>query len=268
MDREGILDGNHTTATLLVDDIWRYFPTDNRKFGWQFKAGIGIDYEKIKEVTRTDSHIYELETKYPDGAPEEIDTLSETNLFSSSEENNKHTSSSTYLTLGGYYYKPFNHKWQLNISATGTYFLDYYREINNYDADLTRENIYSKYVTRYDYNDAYECVLNSEVRYIFSSRTTARVNFQSWYFSLDQDTKITDENNGSTDITNHSTETLNEFGFGISGSLTYRISIPLTLTTSVSYNNGASMPSRPGSLYNDIDGSNYGISARLGYYIW
>lgn len=264
---ENIITGKITSPTLILNDIWNYFPTYNRKFGYQFRLGAGYDYSHSNNEYDISENSKDLTTRYSQGTPETIDTVSLSSSHSKYETTTKRTSSETYITALANYYLPVNHKWQVDMGMAATYYLDSYLKYDHLSTYIEPSYSYSGYGYRIDYEDYFKLQFNSDIRYILNSRTDALLTLQAEYFNIKQDYTRTNISSTETEEEYNKSKSFSDFNFSLDLDLTYRISIPITLNVSTTYYYGPQLSSIKGTLYSDYDRSGYSIKTTLTYWI-
>lgn len=254
----GITEEMNPRGGLIVQDVWDYFPREERYFGFKIRGGIGIQYLKSENLRETYEQTDYLDTRFHIDTVQVIDTLS----FGSSEirsSNHRETIYNKPYLIGSIQYsKPINQRVQIGGRIQGTHY---------FHADEKR--IWQIYYYRDDYIIDYESyyVLNlaAEVDYILNSRS--RFNFGATYNYLNQwqlrrDTRI---HSGTNAILHHEqkAENFDIWSCVFSTRLTYRITIPTTLNFRASYS-----ISRQNITGRYRDSNRFNLYLNLNHYIY
>jgi hypothetical protein len=211
----GLADMADPVAGLYLQDVWDYFPTDQRKFGFIVQASAGVrDYRSWygsgQRRTYFDSYI--VRAANTDSI---IDSVTYNDAYSS-ESHYSSRSNSPVFTGSVSYFRPLSLRTQLNATATGNYYLD-----------PTNKGGYSTYTTEHYYDAACDITLD----YIFSSRTRSRIGASAQYTTYES---VEYYDTGTFDDYNRERTDLGRFT--LSGTLQYRIAIPTTLLGTLRYN--------------------------------
>ena len=225
---EDIINGSGPNDYLLIQDVWDYFPRNDRRFGSQVRIGIGMNYDYYSHHSSSTRNNRSYDYLYDTNNPDIIDTLSV--WFSEdfryySRKNDFH---GTYLIINAEHSLPLNHKWQLTFTTENKFFLRAENKENHYS--ISNSYGYSPIISNEDmsYDDFYQLRFISDIDYIVSSRTS--FNFLGSYTY----------NNRVIDVDMTSVlgvmETINTYRINESSwdlyfrvDLNYRITIPTTL---------------------------------------
>lgn len=266
LESEKIIDGDKSGSTLIVNDVWKYFPQYDRKFGLQFRAGAGLEYRHNESTTKINNFRYELTTRYHQDNALVIDTLEESSSTHRWNNDDSQNSIYPYAAIRADYHRPIDLKWQFNTSIEGNYFIDSYRETSSTTDYLEPSASHDGTKTRYDYSNYYRFELDGTVHYIPDSRTYAFFSASLEYGHLDKELTRTDIDE-TTEISESTTgKTISNWHYSLGAGLTYRISVPVTLTFSAIYRSNPDISFAIGG-YNDYNGDSYDVSAALSYYI-
>ena len=120
---EGLIDSSNT-ASLVLQDVWRYFPTDARKFGWQVSFGRAIEFSYTSGQSLTTETHHLLGVQFHKDSVGVVDTISYDNTKYTRSSHNKNTTELQYLTLGTKFSRPLSLKWQFDGSVEGRAYLN------------------------------------------------------------------------------------------------------------------------------------------------
>jgi hypothetical protein len=222
---------------LLIQDIWDYFPNEQRFFGWRFRAGLGFDYYHSSEQS-TDEHI-SLDGHY----------VHKYYYI----KNKKHY---PYLVLNGQYSRPLSLRWHLDLGGEGRYYLKSFIEREEINITYSPES-YSRYRHYHIERNKYNAIsLYTTLRYFFDSRTSLHLNAHYNFGRYHEYHSLYDSHRYNRSCI-----------LDASASFEYRISIPTILRISL---NGE----REDRLMNDIshsyqfDTTRYYFSTRLVHYVF
>lgn len=153
----GILTDPGPYGYLLIQDIWDYFPSEQRFFGWRIRAGLGIDYYHTSEQS-TDEHI------------------SSDGYYVHKYYYKKNKDHYPYLVLNGQYSRPLSLRWHLDLGGESRYFLKSFgeREEINVTYSPTSSFRYRHYY--YERNKYYSIFMHTTLRYFYDSRTSMHLN--------------------------------------------------------------------------------------------
>ncbi|MCP4583911.1 MAG: hypothetical protein GY839_20050 [candidate division Zixibacteria bacterium] len=257
LESKGIINASGSRTTLAINDVWKYFPTYDRQFGFKFRVGLGMMYEHETRNDNTRNTYYDFDTEYHPDSADVVDTL--LNSTSSYSVNDKEiiVLKYPYATAMFDYYRPVNHKWQLNLSAL----LRYYFNASEVEEDSTHNignDSYTLYDREIEFDDAFKFNLSGSAIYILNSRTSGTLAGGFGYGHFKQ-TMTRNE-------TVHEFDTFIDWNYFADLSIAYRISIPVTLTISATYDSGREIESVMGA-YEDYNSSGYYIRTYLTYNI-
>jgi hypothetical protein len=260
---EGIIADPGAYGGYIIHDIWQYYPTSNRKFGFRVRAGMGLDYFYGSGRGTDYNFRSDLKIRYDMDNENEIDTLMYNEYEYDRLTHTKRSKKYPYLYSKIEYSKPLNMRWQFDSWLEMHYYLDA-KEISErwkIRYDNPENNSDSRRET--DYNDYYEIECVSEIRYIIDSRTSANLTGKMIYQTHWRDTYNVYEEFRSI-IDRLYIESL-DIIFNLN--LTYRIAIPteLRLSGSFSYHD---IESGPGYVEYDAESRNYSITAKISHYLF
>jgi len=254
---EGIISDQGPKYSLVINDVWSYFPLFNRKFGYFFRAGAGVDYRKYYWNLSRWGSIHTLETTYHQDSTDVIDTLDNSTTIDGYQNEQKSNSSSPYFIVSFDYFNPIDHKWQLDVTSYAHYYIDA-------ENDRTVATHSSTTEEKWDYSDAYLFHTSGNIRYILDSRTSTdmTINFGYGHYNWKK-TTYRDYNGEVTEDVYRSTYSAWEFSAG--AGFNYRISIPVALRITAFYSSGPDTKTVLGSgSYNFT--RRYDIAAEITYY--
>ncbi len=221
----GVCDDLNVVGTVLLQDIWDYFPQEKREFGFNIKLLTGVlYYDRSEDETRK----YNRESNYtdpqnPDSMYLEIDRLSHNNIYL------KKVTYENYLSGVFEYSKPLNFNWQLSYAFEATILLDQYKKEKRYERVYLPEiNIlpirkqYSKYTLEYDLKS------KLSVEYFYDSKTSISLISDIAFTRYERNYDLYSETENYGQIIN-TTLIGEDLEFTTEGKIIYRISIPTTL---------------------------------------
>lgn len=269
---------------LVVQDVWNYFPSYDRAFGFQVRAGVGLEYVRYSSDRTTDaSNLSAVSLRHRDSAQALLTQHWGDNAHS--ETANRSTFTLPYLFGRVNYQKPIDLRWQLEIYGDARFYASP-SYVNRYDRQSSDRGWYTDgvdttwdttlsgygYDTDFNYKNMYTANLNGRLRYIYNSRTSAILSAELGYGHIDQELIITEKRlimDDSTSIVERkfTGPTFSSLRFALSLSTTYRMSIPTMLNASISYYTGYSPRSFIPSYYK-YKPQNFTISASITHYIY
>jgi len=251
---------------LLIQDVWDYFPRQERLFGFRFRFGPGIEYASDRMSSSADREDYTqtyLHTPTGDVALYDND-LHE--VYSSTRKNEFRR---TYVEAIAEYHKPLDIRWQFDGVVSAAYY-PYAHEFTNNVNRRYRETV-SPYEYMQDtyivYNAMYDIAASGGVEYILSSRTSSRLTagyVRSHYNSAIQYSHSYSGETAVIDPIGREDRETDEVIF--QGTLTYRLSIPTTLGISASYRIVDQTIYR--DITDDRDWDEYRLSVALSHYLY
>jgi len=262
----GLVEDMNISGQVILQDVWDYFPRFARNFGFRVRAGIGYEFSYIKEWDSRDRLNQYLYTEVDANAPDVIDTTS-------SHYSEYHTvnylqieNNDPYLIFLIEYFRPLDLRWQVDLTARARYYInsDWVENSYNYNQPYGTD----PYVSRmeFDHNDYYNLSFNVLTRYIPSSRTM--LSFSGEYNRTHYRREVEYIESGYRNIdTSYVEPTVNNWSLDLSSKLSYRISIPTTLSCGFGYSFG-SRQSKNGISYYDNDYGNYSFGISLSHYLF
>jgi len=267
---EGIITNSGPRGYMLIEDMWSYYHNFSRRFGIKIKAGFGLDYEYNKSERTSNNEYYHFSTRYHEDSTSVIDTLDLSNSSTQHFSMDKRKSRLPYAVAKVEYYKPFNHRWHLDACAQARYYFSAYSEITDSESETSEPNEY--WCRKTDYKEYYYFDWENTLRYILNSRTYADLISNISYNYLSQEiTEHTEIDSTVTDTT-YNGNSYDGWQYSIALGLTYRISIPTTLTITGSYYSGRpthniKIPRYGYNGYTDHSNKGYSLRASISYYI-
>jgi len=175
LEKEELISGSGPYDYLLIQDVWDYFPRNDRRFGSRVRIGVGMDYNYDSRHGSYTSDNRNFDYSYDTDNPDVIDTLAigSSDVFGyNSRKNDFH---GTFLAINAEHSLPLDHKWQLTFSTENKYYLSAESDYNYYSLyDLYGHSpIITDEVMNYD--DYYQLRFISDIDYIVSSRTSWEV---------------------------------------------------------------------------------------------
>jgi hypothetical protein len=239
LETEGIIVSD-IAGYNVITDIWKYYPEISRRFGFLLSAGAGINHiYSSDQYSRTGRQIT-ITHKYHKDSIEYKQITVDTNYVN---HNSGYHQSGTlvYLMASGEYFRPINHRWQLDF--------------------LSRiKHIFESYGTEpYDYdniNDFYDFYNMATIGYILNTRTNLSLSGILNYANFKRNSK------NDPDYYSYG-----KWYYALNLEATYRISIPTRLKVTVEVKSGH--PTMDVLQYGtDHDESSYLISASISHYLY
>jgi hypothetical protein len=248
------LQKNHISDTLgaagylAAQDVWDYYPTYSRQFGFRLRTGIGWDYTYASRNTSSASSYFDTTISYMLGTPEDADTVTYANDMSSYNHYSQKTQSGYALVLFEYY-RPLATQWQFDGQIRLLYYLNEWTLIGN---------------NRTEYENHALSLLTAMLQYIPDSRTNAGLRLTSGYETYRDRSR---SQGSATELPPYVPFSPDRHNFSIelAGFLTYRIAIPTTLSINGSYGYREYE-----NIYSDADESTrrFILAAGINHYIF
>ncbi len=245
LEQQGILKQGFSSA-LIVQDVWNYFPRTSRRFGWQVSIGCGLANDYMRNNDSSFNVTTRINTRYLIENPSVIDTItSEHNEVVSRSKATEH-SSFPYMQLQADCHRAIDLKWQFDTDLAGRYYFHTYRK--------------SEFGGRTDYDDYVSLDGEATLTYIMNSRTSAVLRGQLTYESYKL---TTTEGAGS----GSSKRSLDRHQYGVSLRMTYRLSIPTSLSFALEYSDQRYPKSSATYLY-ESNYESYSASVSVSHYLF
>lgn len=211
---QGIVDGTDPILELYLQDVWNYFPTDSRPFGFKVRFGGGVSDSRAWYADGGSGKVHSITIIRPTNAESPADTTINDGQESFAMSG-RSRSTSPYLRAGVEYYRPIDLRTQLSITAAGYHYLD---------PKVTQQS----YVT--DWTQEYAATFSARLDYIFSSRTRVRATSDLYYETFESAGRYITYPNDAV-----SRSRLDYFSYSVSGTAEFRIAIPTILRANLSY---------------------------------
>jgi len=283
----GVTDDLGPYGHLVIQDVWDYFPRENRRrmdgryfpvtisrgtsgsrsFGTRVRTGIGADYRYDNRQQTDLRNTESTYTRYHKDSAGIVDTSSGYTTWHS-YYHGKNTSGNVYLTGLVEHHVPVSRKWQVDLSAQARYYIyadhdyslftAYYRDNRSSERMITED---------WEYDDHYSLGFWASALYIVDSRTS--LNVQALYNYEQVEYEVTRRQlvyNSSLTGGKHSYHS-KYWQFLLSGGLIYRISIPTTLHINANYYRTSSEAVRD-LVSNDYADDSYELSVSLSHYLF
>ena len=245
LEQQGIMKQGFSSS-LIVQDVWNYFPRTSRRFGWQVSIGCGITDNYMRNNDSSFNVTTRVNTRYLIENPSVVDTIaSERNEEVSRQDASEH-SALPYLQLQADCHRAVDLKWQFDTDLAGRYYFHTYRQ--------------SKFGGETDYDDYVSLDGEATLTYIMNSRTSAVLRGQLTYGSYKL---TTTEGAGS----GSSKRSLDRHQYGVSLRMTYRLSIPTSLSFALEYSDQRYPKSSATYLY-ESNYESYSASVSVSHYLF
>jgi hypothetical protein len=257
--KEGVLSEPCSQADFLIQDVWRFFPTQSRRFGIRLHAGFGYSYRYSSSQRSQMDKNKQVFIEYHEDTPLDADTTRSSSLATSYEHFTTEEGS-PYFVMGVDYHRPVNHRWQVDARAAYTAYFDSDRETIGYltrtsgDATSIRRSRTTAEVKRHRNVD-----MSAVLTFIPTSRTEMslggvldwdRADQHQWryqYESMEEYGEV------------QSVLTAKDWDVTLDLQASYRVSIPTKLTFGVEIDRFGDSQSSPDSDEEDD---------RLAYHVW
>ncbi|MCX6826290.1 MAG: hypothetical protein NTV06_03325 [candidate division Zixibacteria bacterium] len=196
---------------LLIQDIWDYFPTVSRRFGYRFRMGSGLIYE-CQSGQRESNGI----TAYY------------------SYEHSTRQTTRPYLMAAAELAHPLGLRWQADLSTEWKYFVNPEESYRTFSIRYTPRGELITTTEFYSYNADQTFRFSGLCRYVIDSRSNAKITL---LYSLNHyNSRIQYEqfHSGEVEFSQRSFDYFNS-AFTAALELEYRISIPTTLMVQLHY---------------------------------
>jgi len=222
LHERGIIADPGPYGHLLIEDVWDYFGRrQSRSFGWTVTAGVSFDYSKYKYQTGSDRDQYRLSTHYHPDSAGAVDTVTYYDTILHNSSKRTEITSSPAFVVRARYSKPLNLKWQLDVTAGGKFYFDAY-ESNERNGEHDRT----------DYTDYEDIYCSVSARYIYDMRTS--VTLAAAFDTPIRRRIVRVRGEGPVPDFELPREE-GSWSLKLLAGMTYRISIPTTLTCNLSW---------------------------------
>jgi len=250
IERAGIIEDTGPYGYLLIQDVWDYFPKDPRFFGIRLAAGIGYSFVYVTTQTTDESDIGEDEYRH-------------------SYYHTEREVQSPYLQAHVQYHRPLSWRWQIDFDGRWKYFLkDYIKDkshkyfYSGHSRDFTTEGYHK------DNNLIQDMDASAAITYLFDSRTIMSLSGNVTYLyrkEYEERYTITRDNLSASSRKNIQ----EDLSLRLSADIIYRISIPTSLTVTISmYRNAQNRHIADNRMYSERDVRLYNLSARLVHFLF
>jgi hypothetical protein len=237
---KGIVGDLDPDGQIILQDVWSYFPNKPRRFGYRARIGLGFEWDYSSEQYSREFKSYRFFAQ--DDPNNDIlipDTVVNRTDAYHNYDHEKIETRNPFINLILEYFRPFNYRWQLDLTAQARYY---------FEAQYTRhweDNSYAPYVDlRYlkqtiNFENTYDLSLSASASCFLDSRTILRFYGDCLFAHFDgqvTDSSVREVGYYHSDITRHYDYYDHETWFLSLGALiTYRISIPTELRIRVDY---------------------------------
>ncbi len=226
---QGLIGTEDPLAEYLILDVWQYFPTTSRSWGWQLRAGPEWRYTYSSSQT-TDLEIDRyVRTEYPASDPSNVTVLTDDHEETHTYDHATEEAWEPSLLLEALHQRPLSPYWHVDVLAAARLGLDHRTETDRRShVRGHQEATVSTTHHRFDREDARNIALSLTLRYLPNSRTSA--SFRGEY-AYERETlrnhRVSwvdgEQASESLDKTTHSASRIL-----LSAEYDYRISVPLT----------------------------------------
>ncbi|MBU0983003.1 MAG: hypothetical protein KKA42_03970 [candidate division Zixibacteria bacterium] len=199
-------------GTLLIQDVWDYFPNSSRNFGKRITISVGADCTRESaQNTRKTTYYTWSETLAPDSTV--LIPASDARVESHSYSHPVRENVGFFTAVAIDYNYPVNRRWQLDAHGHFNYYLNAYNQ--------TSANV------RTDTDDSYLLSTDLSSRYQYDSRTSATmgIHYDRGRSIRNRSSYLPDDGLSSSDTWNASS----------TFRLDYRVAVPTTLFVRFNY---------------------------------
>ncbi len=270
LQSKGIIDDAGSHSSLLVEDVWDYFPNYYRKFGFKIRAGAGLEYNTRLQQGSQGMDRQMARVIHDENDPTDMDTTYSSDYQRVNFQHEKIEQLQAYLGLAAEYSRPINLRWQVDMTGEFRYY------DNAYSTSVDQRIVYMDGMTTYDrliderieYQASHTIDVQGIARYIFNSRTSA--DFLAEYFHRHYNsairTNVFDQQAGEITIGEPDRHNLSEGSLTMRGTLRYRIAIPTTLSVGLDYALTESEVYR--TAVSEIDRHGYSLQVNISHYLY
>jgi hypothetical protein len=216
LQRIGAADSVGPYGCLLIQDVWDYFPNLSRRFGFKVRVGGGWEYKyysddqtvESKSGGATISHYYQYHMK---------------------------VTNRPYMNAIIEWGKPIGLHWQLSFQGEGKHYIKPFdKQTRHSTRYLPSPTLYSWSEYYWEYEADHSLGVESSVRYIFDSRTSAsfvgQYDLRHYHVTIKESYMPSD-----SDIPRESDQRFDRRKLYLNAILEYRISVPTTLQISAAF---------------------------------
>ena len=217
-----IIEPDNRYASLIVNDIYNYYPRADRSFGFKCSIGFGFEYRYLSNKNNSDVSVLRYDIIDRINSPV-VDTQIYYNDKYESYMHLEQEELSKNIFAQIEYDKPISEVWQVNTQMNGSYYFDSYRIDKIYETEVTDFSYNSDYSrTSIDYLKNYRFQTSISSLYILSTRTifNSSISYQYRRYQEERDERSRNDKN---------------WYFRLSSSLEYRIAIPTNLIVNSTY---------------------------------
>ncbi|MEW6014386.1 MAG: hypothetical protein AB1690_03585 [Candidatus Zixiibacteriota bacterium] len=264
---EGIVKNDQSMTYLLTSDVWSYFSSVGRDFGFMLRLAGGVELEGYGQDTK---YLYTSRTLYEHYHVDTADVIDTTYNYSSSQKyeiDRKRTSTLPYLLFSASYSKPLNMKWHYYLSLNLQYYIGgkanqeaEYIYVDPSDTTKLGE-------TEFEFENFYMASTGATFYYIPNTRTTVMMYGTLGYGGFDRTDTETEKTGGD-----ERERVVRKFSYDdmvllLRLTATYRITIPTYVNLSIEYTNGY-QPRNVFISYNDFEYEALYLSGSVTHYLF
>jgi hypothetical protein len=225
----GVIDDTGQYGSLLIQDVWDYFPRTSRRFGTIVRAGLGWEHSFDEWQLRRDGESSRLTYHHWADSVAVVDTLIDTLYSNVDRQTTRYHTNNTFLSVGVDVFRPLSSRWQLDATAELTHYLHIndtrFRDLRRFLRKVPRIVRETAPSTVRDPEGYTQLHLSGTGTYICNSRTVLQFAGAVVY----------DYIKGNTSIYTDDVESRGIFNYVLESNIKYRISIPTTLNAQAEY---------------------------------
>jgi hypothetical protein len=252
LEQQGILKQGFS-STLIVQDVWNYFPRTSRRFGWQVSIGSGLTNDYARNDDSAFTVTTRLNTRYLIESPDIVDTVLSEHTETASRQDAQRHSSTAYMQLRTECHAAIDLRWQFDTDLGARYYLRPFRWSASVAGPSGSKN-------QINYDDYVTLDGAASLTYIINSRTNAML----WGQFSNESYKLTTTEGFSGRSVKRS---LHSQRYAVSLQITYRLSIPTALSFSLNYDN-QQYPQSGVTYLEESTYESYSASVNISHYLF
>jgi len=267
-----IIDDTGPYGYLLIQDVWDYFPTYYRRFGYKFRAGAGIVYQTLRILSSREQQNHYTTESYDFNDPVSRDTIDDLDLVHLNSRYRKSENRRPYLSVLAEYCRPFNLRWQMDLTGDFRYYPNAYTTTIDHSIFYSGVSFIKSYDilmdTYIDYNAYHLIDLQGLVRYIYDSRTFAEFAaiYNHLHYNSSRRSNLFDKRVNQEFVGLPERSDLSRGLLTLRGSVNYRISIPTLLSINLEYTKSEDEVYRESTSQEDGHSYNIGVAVSHSLY--
>jgi hypothetical protein len=133
----GVVEESNAAAILTIEDVWDYFPSGERRFGWEFQIGYGGTHEYYNVQSESSRLVWSTKIwDYPDTSST-ADSIAFQRIKTRDSDGRRLWYVTHYYGLRGGWWRPLSARWQFDATA---WFRMYFDQDERYDLHVRMVN--------------------------------------------------------------------------------------------------------------------------------